>query len=341
MTKAAPPQCSVWTGAMCHATLSLHTLLSALLFSHQGTTAGSGLICCPQYFPFSLEMLPTQPLPDTLSDSSSTFCFAFVLFKHQSILSSIFLQFVKVFESFSRSLRALAAPLSSVLSADAVRLLHIPLPKPLMKILSNTRPLQCRTQAILQQQTADSFPVCFPSWFGTLQHFSSTMFPHLAPGNAIWKKAFPQPRCTPSPASPLSETCCPVTGKLDWFDIIYSRQSHDLWGYCTPYANAMPLELVSKIPSQLQQGTKPPAPKRDFAVSRFHPAHRSSSNIIALVLMWVSRDLFPVQGYHTQVWALYTPSTIALCAHSPLPPCNCIIWCHITQLVSLGQVQYK
>jgi len=138
MSKTAPPQHSMQMGAVCHTTLSLCALPSALLFSHQSTTAA--LICCPQYYPFSAEMLPTQPFPDTHFDSSSTFCFGLVLFKHQSGLSRLFLPFVKIFESFSCSLRALAAPLSLVLSADAISLLHIPLPKSLMKILSNTRP---------------------------------------------------------------------------------------------------------------------------------------------------------------------------------------------------------
>lgn len=65
MTKTALPQHSVQVGAVCHTTLSLRTAVSALPFSHPGTTVGSGLISYPQYYPFSLEMLPTQPFPDT------------------------------------------------------------------------------------------------------------------------------------------------------------------------------------------------------------------------------------------------------------------------------------
>lgn len=30
-----------------------------------------------------------------------------------------------------------------------------------------------------------------------------------------------KPDCSQAAAPPLSETCCPATGKLDWFDMIY------------------------------------------------------------------------------------------------------------------------
>lgn len=113
-------------------------------------------MCSPRYYPFSLEMLPAQgisqhrPFPNTHFSSSCTFCFALVLFECQSILSGLFFQFIKIFESFPCSLRALAAPLSSVLSADAISLLHIPLPKSLMKILSNSRPCADPCSTILK-----------------------------------------------------------------------------------------------------------------------------------------------------------------------------------------------
>lgn len=334
MTKTAPPQRSVWTGPMYHTTLSLHTLFSALLFSHLGTTAGSGFICCPQYYPFSLEMLPTQPLPDTLSDSSSTFCFAFVLFKHQSILSSIFLRFVKVFESFSCSLRALAAPLSSVLSADAVRLLHIPLPKSLMKILSNTRALQCCTQAILQQQTADSFPVCFPCWFGTLQHFSSTIFPHLAPGNAVWNKAFPQPRCSPSPASLQALLPSHRKIRLVWHDLFLTTPQLVglMYTLCqSSEQNSIPTAARDKAPS-IQEGLYcvqiPPSAQKQ---QQHHciSAQVGKQGFISNTGISYMGSSFVHRGHHRVV-----------CTQSPASH-NCIIWCYITSLVSSGQVQYR
>lgn len=96
MTKTAPPKRSVRMETEQHTALYLHILMAALLFSLRGITVGSGLICCPQHYPHSIEMLPTQPFPDIRFDSSSTFCFALVLFECQSTLSRLLLQFVKI-----------------------------------------------------------------------------------------------------------------------------------------------------------------------------------------------------------------------------------------------------
>lgn len=158
------------------------------------------------------------------------FCFALVLLEYQSILSSLFLQFVKIFESFSCSLRALAAPLSSVLSADAVSLLHIPLPKSLMKILSNTRPCTdpCSTELKpsfhFDNKQPIAFQYAFPAGLGPHSISPRPHSPTLLGGTPyeIASKALLQPGCITAPASPLSKTRCRVIGKLDCFDLIYS-----------------------------------------------------------------------------------------------------------------------
>lgn len=122
---------------MYHTTFSSCTAVSALLCSHQGTAVGSGFISSLLYFcPFLLEMLPMKPFLDAHFNRFHTFTHTNLFF------CSLFLQFDKIFESFSCSLRALTAPLSLVLSTAAICLLNIPLPKSLMKILSNARAAQ-------------------------------------------------------------------------------------------------------------------------------------------------------------------------------------------------------
>lgn len=228
---------------------SLYVPPCQLCFSHTRVPQlAQGSFLAHDITPFSLEIQPTQPFPDTRFDSSSTFCFALIPFEHQSILSSLFLQFVKVFESFSCSLRALAAPLSSVLSADAASLLHIPLPKSLMKILSNTRPCTDPCGAVpkpsfhFDNKQPIAFPYAFPA--GLVPHsvspppYSPTLL--LGTPYETVSKTLLQTRRIASPGSPLSETCCPVTGKLDWFDMIYSWENHGLWSCSIPVAHAMP-----------------------------------------------------------------------------------------------------
>lgn len=199
-------------GAVIHTTLSLLTVVSALLFSDTRVSR-LGLISCPWYCPFFLEILPAQPFPDTRFNSSRTFCFPLVLFECQYILSSLFLQLVKIFESSSCSPRALAAPLSLVLLADAINLLHILLPKLGMKILNNTRPYTSPGSTVLQpsfhfhnkQPTAfqHSFPAGLVPGSISPQLYSRTSLLGMPCERA--SEALLQPRRITPPASPLSE----------------------------------------------------------------------------------------------------------------------------------------
>lgn len=131
------------------------------------------------------------------------------------------------------------------------------------------------------------------------------------------------PDCCQAAAPSLSETCCPATGKLDWFDMIYPWQNHSLWGYCIPHASATPCLWIewAKFCLLWSKGQNSPNP----GTSPWTDCSRSSGNTITSLLIL---GLFPLraaeaehnQRYQSWVWALNPPGTITvLWTHSPSP----------------------
>lgn len=156
------------------------------------------------------------------------------------------------------SLRALAAPLSLVLSADAISLLHIPLPKSLMKILSNTRPCTDPCSAVLKpsfhfdNKQPIAFQYAFPAGLISYSISPRPYSPTLLLGTPYEtvSKALLQSRCITSPASPLSETRRKI--RLVWHDLFLTKPRLVRLLYTLCQCHALPWDLASKILSPLK-----------------------------------------------------------------------------------------
>lgn len=217
------------------------------------------------------------------------------------------------FESFSCSLRALAAPLSLALSADPMSRLHFPFPESLTKLLSDTRACtdHCSTPLEPSFHLDNNQLIAFLCGYIYITAFlSRSHFPTLL--TKCHAKQCQKPYCSQDashlqllPSLRFAALLQENEIGLTWF-ILDKTKACGATVYLK--AKALPLDLASKILPPLKYGTELPASRNDFTMSRTDPACRSSGNA-------------------------YIQSPCL----SPTRKKNCIIWCYMISLVSLVQ----